>query len=348
MHHDGFCLYDSKLSNFNSMQACGRDLTQEIVDAARKRNLKIALYHSLNNWMDQPDAADALEDKAAYEQFIHNTFERIRELVEKFNPIDTLWYDGWWPFNAEGWRGEAMNAMVREIQPHILFNGRNGLDGDFSTPEGHLGAPTPWRPWEASITTNDSWGFHRGDHNWKTARDVVDMLATCAQAKGNLLLNIGPRGCGALPAEATQVLERVGEWLQRNGEAIFDTELWTYSLRDRGEHRGDWSHNGPMTTKGNFLYFLAQRWTESEQVIAGLSCRVQRVVDIGSGLEYSFTQDDQRVVVTGLPETPPDDICPVLRFECDSAPSMQLGGGMRIPSVPHPPYDPCPSDIAHG
>lgn len=139
------------------------------------------LYHSLNNWYDQPDSVAALEDPAACEKFIAATHERIRELVTRYNPIDILWYDGWWPFNADGWQAEKMNAMVREIQPHIIFNGRNGLPGDFATPEQHLSAPIPWRPWEACVTLNDSWGFHAGDHGWKTESQLLAMLACCAQ-----------------------------------------------------------------------------------------------------------------------------------------------------------------------
>jgi hypothetical protein len=64
--------------------------------------------------------------------------------------------DGWWPFHADGWQAEAMNAMVREIQPHILFNNRNAAPGDFTTPEQHITAPSPWRPWEACLTLNDT------------------------------------------------------------------------------------------------------------------------------------------------------------------------------------------------
>jgi alpha-L-fucosidase len=136
--------------------------------AARRHGLRIALYHSLNNWNDAPDAADALERPADRTRFIANTFARIRELVTRFNPIDVLWYDGWWPFDAQGWEAERTNAMVRDIQPHILFNGRNGLPGDFATPESHLGAPRPWRPWEGCLTLNNTWGYHAGDHDWKT------------------------------------------------------------------------------------------------------------------------------------------------------------------------------------
>ena len=155
MHHDGFRMYDTALSDYNSMHYCGRDFVREIVDSARKHGLKIVLYHSLNNWHDRPDAVDALENQESYRQFIDNTFARLKELVTRFDPIDVLWYDGWWPFNSEGWQAERMNAELRAIQPHLLFNGRNGLSGDFGTPEQHLSSPVPWRPWEARKKKND-------------------------------------------------------------------------------------------------------------------------------------------------------------------------------------------------
>jgi alpha-L-fucosidase len=349
MHHDGFRLYNTALSDFNSVtSAAKRDIVKEVVTAARKRGLRIVLYHSLNNWMDQPDAVAALEDPAAYETFMRNTFARLRELVTTFNPIDVLWYDGWWPFNAEQWRGEAMNKMVREIQPHILFNGRNGLPGDFATPEGHLGAPNPWRPWEACITLNNSWGYCESDTEWKTPRQVIDMLATVAQGRGNLLLNIGPRGDGSIPEASVKVLEEVGAWLKRGGEeCIFGTDSFTFNLRERGEHRGDWTPLGPMTAKGKNLYVLVRHWPGERLVLGGLKSRVLRATLLGSNRDLAFTQEPTRLTVTGLPVAAPDPLCPIIRFECDQAPEAYLTGGMRVPRVPHPHYDPCPSDIVH-
>jgi len=348
MHHEGFRLYDTALSDFSTVKtAAKRDLVAEIIAAARKRGLKVGLYHSLNNWYDQPDAVAALEDKAAYEVFIKATFERIRELVTRYNPIDILWYDGWWPFNAEGWRGEEMNAMVRAIQSHILFNGRNGLPGDFATPEGHLGSPKPWRPWEACMTLNNSWGYHVGDHDWKSPAQVIDLLATCAQGRGNLLLNIGPRGDGSIPEETVRILETVGDWLKRHGECIFDTETFTFGLQERGDHRGDWNFQGPMTVRGNTLYWLLRRWPGETAVLGGLECAVQSASFVGSNDPIAFSQKDGRLTLTNLPANPPDAVCPVIRLECDRPPVIYQSGGLRTPGVPHPHYDPCPSDIAH-
>lgn len=347
MHHDGFRLYDSTLSSFNSAQApCKRDLVAEVVQAARQRGLRIALYHSLNNWMDQPDAVEALEHPAAYQTFIRTTHARIKELLTRFNPVDILWYDGWWPFNAEGWQSQKLNQTAIQLQPHLLFNGRNGLAGDFATPEGHLGAPIPWRPWEACITLNNSWGYHVGDHDWKSPHQVIDMLATTAGDRGNLLLNVGPRGDGTIPKETTDTLLAVGNWLKRCGECIWDTDRFTLGLESRGDHRSDWSHLGPFTARGNNLYLLIRRWPGRQITLGGLQVRVQQATLLG---EYhqnvAFTQLDDRLVIDNLPQNPPDPICPVLKLECDAPPKMYLTGGMRIPAVAHPPYDPCPSDL---
>jgi len=348
MHHEGFRLYPTELSDFHigNSGAGGRDLVAEIIAAARKHGLKVGLYHSLNNWYDQPDSVAALEDPAAYEAFIKATHARIRELVTRYNPIDILWYDGWWPFNAEGWQADKMNAMVRGIQPHILFNGRNGLPGDFATPEQHLSAPNPWRPWEACVTVNESWGFHAGDHEWKSETALLDMLARCAQGNGNLLLNVGPTPDGVVPEPCRRVLSRVGAWLRKNGAAIYGTELFTYDLQTRGEHRGDWNFYGPMTVKGNLLYWLIRRPHADKATLGGLENRVLAVRRLDNGSPITFIQTDGRLQISGIPTTDESGLWPALQIECDSPPVVYQSGGLRVPRRKHPHYDPCPSDIA--
>ncbi|OGV53115.1 MAG: hypothetical protein A2017_04555 [Lentisphaerae bacterium GWF2_44_16] len=347
MHHDGFRLYDTELSDFNSMKSpAKRDLVAEIVAAARKKGLKVALYHSLNNWTDKPDGADAIDNPADYEKFIRSTHTRIKELVTRFNPIDVLWYDGWWPFHADGWQATAMNDMVKEIQPHIIFNGRNGLPGDFSTPEGHMSAPSPWRPWEACMTLNNHWGYHHGDHEWKSPAEVIGLLAKAASGKGNLLINIGPRGDGSIPEESVNILNQTGKWLKKYGECVNDTDIFAFDLQERGEHRGDWSHNGIFTAKGNFLYHLIRYWPGAELILSGLQCKVLKAVLLGEkNQDLPFTQKDDKLTITELPERAPG-LCPVIRLECDSKPALYLTGGMRVPEKAHPNYDPCSSDIA--
>jgi alpha-L-fucosidase len=347
MHHDGFRLYDTRLSDFNSMKVCGRDLVAELVTAARKRGLRVALYHSLNNWLDKPDGCDALESRQAYDTFIANTHARIRELVTRFNPIDVMWYDGWWPFHMEGWQGEKLDAMVRSIQPQILINGRHGGPGDFATPEQHMTAPRPWRPWEGCMTLNDHWGFHVGDQHWKTPDKVVRLLTTAACGRGNLLLNIGPRGDGSVPEESVRIIQDVGRWLKRCGECVTDTDLFTWDLQHREGHESDWMTCGPLTRKGRTLYQLVMYWPGSQITLAGLNTQVERVTLLGEGgpRPVTFKQTGERVDVTGMPVQSPDSVCPVLKLECRDVPVVTLGGGMRVPKAPHATYDPAPSDI---
>lgn len=347
MHHDGFRLYDTKLSPHNSMNRCGRDFVAEILGAARKRGLKTGLYHSLNNWYDQPDAPAALEDPNAYEIFIANTFARLEELTAKYRPFDILWYDGWWPFNAEGWQGERMNTAMRKIQPHLIFNGRNGLPGDFGTPEGHISAPTPWRPWEACMTLNDHWGYHRHDLNWKSPLEVVKMLLACANGNGNLLLNIGPRGDGSIPEASVEIVRKVGQWLRDGGEeAVTGNDLVTFGpmLRREGDN-GDWDGAGTFTMSGNNLFFTMLYQPGAKWVFTGLETRVEKVSCRPCG-ELNFRQDGGKVEID-LPPELDAMFAPVLKLECTAAPSIYRTGGMRIPQIEHPRYDPCPPDIQY-
>ena len=143
-------------------------------------------------------------------------------------------------------------------------------------------------------------------------------------------------------------MEAVGAWLKRGGaECIFGTDTFTFNLRERGNHRGDWNHHGPMTAKGRNLYLLVRRWPGESLVLGGLKGRVLRATLLGQNRELTFKQEQNRVVLTGLPAVAPDPLCPVIRLECDQAPEVYLTGGMRVPKVPHPHYDPCPSDLAH-
>ena len=123
--------------------------------------------------------------------------------------------------------------MVFELQPDIIVNNRNGLPGDFATPEQRIQASEAGRAWESCMTLNDSWGFNRADDQWKTPKTIVDNLITCARGGGNYLLNIGPEPDGSVPPASVEVLEAVAQWLDTNGKAIYGTERGTlYAERE--------------------------------------------------------------------------------------------------------------------
>src|ERR1700733_8935215 len=213
-HHEGFCLWDTKLTDYCApKQGPGRDLVREFVDAARAEGLRVGFYYSLMDW-HHPDGATCKTDPAARSRFVEYTHGLIRELMTNYGKIDVLWSDVDWPLTASEWESERMNAMVFGLQPEIIVNNRNGLEGDFSTPEQEVRAAQSGRAWESCMTLNDSWGFNRYDDAWKTPKTVVANLVNCARGRGNYLLNIGPKPDGSIPEESVAVLETVGKWLE--------------------------------------------------------------------------------------------------------------------------------------
>ena len=114
-----------------------------------------------------------------------------------------------------------MNKMVFELQPDIIVNNRNGLPGDFTTPEQHIEAAKAGRAWETCMTMNESWGYQKADKDWKSPETIVRNLITCARDTGNYLLNIGPKPDGSVPEESVRILTEVGEWMDKNGPTIY-------------------------------------------------------------------------------------------------------------------------------
>ena len=323
-HHEGFCMFDTKLTDYCApKQGPGRDLVREYVEAARAEGLRVGFYYSLMDW-HHPDGARCKTDEAARKRFVEYTHGLIRELLSNYGKIDVLWYDVDWPLTAEQWESDRMNQMVFELQPEIIVNNRNGLPGDFSTPEQHIQAAEAGRAWETCMTLNDSWGFNRGDDSWKTPKTIVDNLATCARGGGNYLLNIGPEPDGSVPPATVEVLETVGRWLDTNGKAIYET--------DRGNLRA--TANTNFTRRGNTLYVLERFWpgeTPAAQwlkffqpgvviAVGGAQMKVKSARLLKSGQSVQFTQDDLSLRFTGLPVQAPDSPVTVLEVECDAEP----------------------------
>lgn len=191
-HHDGFCLFDSKLTDYCApKQACGRDLVREFVDAARGEGRRVGFYYSLMDW-HHPDGARCATDEEARRRFVAYTHGQLRELMTNYGKIDVLWYDVPWPLDAAGWESEKMNRMVFALQPDIVVNDRNKLAGDFGADEGG-------RAWERCVAVNEG------------ADAVVRNLVGCARDGGNCLLSISVRADGSVPDEAVKVLRAVGK-----------------------------------------------------------------------------------------------------------------------------------------
>ena len=325
-HHEGFCLWDSKQTDYSSArQAAKRDLVREFVEAARAEGLRVGLYFSLMDW-HHPDGARCKDDPAARARFVAYAHAQIRELLTGYGKIDILWYDVNWPLTPAEWRAEAMNRMVFDLQPDIIVNNRNGLDGDFSTPEHKITASE--RAWESCETMNLGWGYQRADDEWKSVRRLVNDLTLCVQQGGNYLLNIGPEADGTVPAPSAATLHRIGAWLETNGAAIYPAD---------GRAAGAFGNYTNFTKAGNKLYVHVYFWPsgspaakllpslgpETVVAVGGVRAKVLSARLLKTGQPVSFTQEDIALRLTGLPEAPPDDPVTVIELTCEGIPYVR-------------------------
>jgi alpha-L-fucosidase len=311
-HHEGFCLFDTRTTDYCApKQAAGRDLVKEYVDACRAEGLRVGFYYSLMDW-HHPDGANCARDEGARKRFVEYIHTHIRELLTNYGKIDILWYDVSWPLDAKGWESEKMNKMVFELQPDIIVNNRNKLPGDFATPEQRIEAAETGRAWESCMTMNDSWGYHRADNAWKTPKQVIRNLITCAHDGGNYLINIGPKGDGSIPQESVDIMTTVGAWMDKNGTALYGADV-CQPTRCRF---------GSFSRKGNTLFLHIQSWPGSTVALAGIMAKVKSVKLLATGKNVQFRQETYRVRFTGLPEKAPDYPITTLAIECETVPTQ--------------------------
>ena len=336
-HHEGFCLFNSELTDYCApKRAAGRDLVAEYVEAARAEGLRVGFYYSLMDW-HHPDGARCYRDRKARRRFVDYIHGQVRELCTNYGKLDILWYDVAWPLNATGWESRRMNAMVRKLQPDIIINNRSKVPEDFGTPEQRVTAEPEGRAWEACMTINDSWGYNIGDDHWKSARDCVEYLVTAARGGGNYLLNIGPKASGAIPAASVRVLRRMGDWLSRNGEAVYGSErsdllsssaAQTCKFPTAGVYLQGMSNvHGIWTLKGRTAYLHVFAWPGSEITVGALRCKVNSARLLATGKRIKFRQKPNQLFLRGLPEKMPDYPATVIALECAGNPWQTLHSG---------------------
>jgi alpha-L-fucosidase len=254
-HHDGFCLWDSKVTQYDIMDTAPfkRDILQELKTACDEAGIKLCFYHSIMDW-HHPDAESKKEyphqnnPSADWNRYVETYLKpQLKELIERYNP-PVLWFDGEWIPEWTEPQGKALYAYLKALKPDLIINnrvgkGRKGMNGmnayddaagDFGTPEQEILEGTSDTDWESCMTMNDTWGFRKDDHNWKSSTVLIHNLIDIAAKGGNYLLNVGPTGEGKIPAPSVERLADMGKWLALNGEAIYATKsLKTYK---EGEH----------------------------------------------------------------------------------------------------------------
>ena len=254
-HHDGFCLFDSKYTDYKSTNTpCSRDLVKEFVEAFRAEGLKVGLYYSLIDW-HHPDFpidhyhprrydADAEQqdkgrDMKKYARYIR---DQVTELLTNYGKIDIMWFDfsyfakegnpSWMQFGGakgkEQWESEKLLKLIRSLQPHIIINNRSQIPQDIDTPEqsdplGELIDPVTGEcsVWETCQTFSGAWGYNRDENSWKSDNCIIDSLVRSVAYGGNLIMNVGPTGRGEFDERVQRSLQVYADWMRYNSRAIY-------------------------------------------------------------------------------------------------------------------------------
>jgi len=313
-HHDGFCEFDSKLTDYKTTSPESpfhRDVVRELAAACQRAGLAFGVYYS------QPDEHHPDYRKPTHEKYIQYMHGQVRELLSNYGPISVIWFDGLGG-SANDWDAKRLFPTIRQLQPNILVNNRCGLPGDFDTPEQRIGSYQDERPWETCMTLCEQWAW-KPDDEMKSLEQCVTTLVRCVGGDGNLLFNVGPMPDGLIERRQVERLKEIGQWLKRNGESIYGT---------RG---GPWKPNRALaSTRREQTIYLHVLHTSSEAI--ELPDIPRKVVDAAvlNGDKLEFAQKDGKLSVRVSQRHPIETIVKVqLDGSAMDLPAQEIPSGFR-------------------
>jgi len=261
-HHDGFALFDSKVSRWDVVDATPfkRDILKELAAACAKQGMPLGFYYSqAQDWNDPNGAGNTWDygpdEKKDFDKYLRGKAEpQVRELLTGYGPVALVWFDTPRMMSAE--RAQRFTDIVRQLQPKTLIDGRLGAAGDYvSTGDNVIPGQVQAAAWEVPATLNHTWGYRSDDHDWKSAGDVTFKLVDIVSKGGNYLLNVGPMADGVIPQPSQDVLRTVGRWLKLNGEAVYGAGPTPW-----GDELGESSAKGAKDLRGNPLFLGRNEW----------------------------------------------------------------------------------------
>lgn len=308
-HHDGFCMFDTKETDYNIMNSpFGRDVTKELAEACRQGGIAFGTYHSVCDW-HHPDfpftspggkVKRETSDIAAYRRYLR---AQVTELITNYGPLHTMWFDVPQAFDRA--EGSENVRLCRTLQPDILVNNRAGGGcGDYDTPEQRVGKFQIERPWETCMTICRQWSW-KPDDKLKTLPECLQTLIRTVGGDGNLLFNVGPMPTGEIEPRQIERLKEMGDWLAKYGDTIYATRGGPFKP----------ARHVICTRKGNTIYLHILAWPEESLSLSALPAKIlqSRVL---TGGEAKVTQSDDGIEIT-VPETDRQEIDTIVALELD-------------------------------
>jgi alpha-L-fucosidase len=316
-HHDGFALFDSKVTDWDVVDATpyGKDLLEPLAEACRKEGIKLGFYYSqAQDWNNPGGAAsgghwDEAQNGSMDEYLDKIAVPQVREILSRYGDISILWWDT--PYDMTRERAEKFLPILEE-HPNMITNNRlgGGINGDTETPEQFIPATGfPGRHWEVCMTMNDTWGYKSYDHNFKTPETLIRNLLDIASKGGNFLLNVGPTAEGEFPPESVDILAKMGQWMKVNGEAVYGTKASPWGLFPWGRC------TKKETKEGTTLFFSVFEWpADGKLVIPELRTQVisAKLLANGAAIKTSAGNDGLTIF---LPAKAPDPVASVIKVE---------------------------------
>jgi alpha-L-fucosidase len=337
-HHEGFAMFDSKVSDFNIMNTpFKRDPLKELSVACQKGNVKLGFYYSQFLDWHEPNGGgndwDFVEKNKDYKAYYNSkSIPQIRELLSNYGKLGLIWFD--MPGGLSKEETQALIDEARKIQPTCLLSSRVGQGlGDFRDfGDGEVPSTVVKDPWEAIFTHNDSWGYSKFDNNFKTPSEIIRLLTNIVSKGGNLMLNVGPKADGTIPEASVKCLKAVGEWLKTNGDAIYGTTYGPIAPQP-------W---GVTTQKPNKLFLHVMECPKNgELLVPEIDAKVKKVTLLSNKKNLVWKQDQQLLKVF-LPSFLPDEVNTVIVVEYEGKISDSYA---EAPAVISPQYNECSLEV---
>jgi alpha-L-fucosidase len=329
-HHDGVALWDTKAGDLSVVKKtpAARDLVSPLCNALVKNGIKVGLYYSLLDWSnpDYPNFTKTekkyLTDSVKWNRFSVFNHSQIEELGKNFKP-DLYWFDGDWEQSAEKWKAKEIREKIMKRNPNAIINSRLQGYGDYATPEQGLPVTRPAdKYWELCMTINDSWGYQQTDKEFKSSQQVIKIFAECLSKGGNLLLDIGPKADGTIPAEEISVLKDLGRWTKKHSEAIYGTE--------GGLPAGCFYGPTTISKDSTMLYLFVNGNPKGQIMIEGLKNKINRVYVVGNGTKLTWKEylkpywsNNAGLIFIDVPEAVLDENLTVVAVVLDGKIKMQ-------------------------